>query len=65
LSLEPWVLQHHARILKEGEYSVKDITNALNKTIVGVGRHDKYVIFRVINECKISEGHCVSVKLLI
>ena len=31
----------------------------IKKTVAGVGRHDKYVIFRVINECKISEGKTV------
>jgi hypothetical protein len=72
LSLEPQYCSIMQGILKEEEYSVKDTTNTvlkipqmhINKMIAGAGRHDKYVIVRVINECKIS-GHCLSVKLLI
>jgi hypothetical protein len=50
---------------KRGNTVLKIPQIHIKKTVAGVGRHDKYVIFRVLNESKISEGHCLSVKLLI
>jgi len=52
LSLEPWVLQHRAKNSERGNIVLKIPQMHTKKTIAGVGRHDIYVIFRVINECK-------------
>jgi hypothetical protein len=60
LSLEPWVLQHHAKNCERGGIQLKIPQMHTKKTIAGVGRHDKYVIFRVINECK-NQGTSLSV----
>lgn len=42
-------MQHHAKISERGNTVLKIPQMHVKKTIAGIGRHDKYIIVRVMN----------------